>query len=37
MKLINAAGIKAITKSVEKTVKKNAPQILAGLGIAFGL
>ena len=37
MKLINAAGIKAITKTVEETVKKNAPQILAGLGIAFGL
>ena len=37
MKLINGASIKAITKTVESAVKKNAPQILAGLGIAFGL
>ena len=37
MKLINGASIKAVTKGVEKFVKKNAPQILAGLGIACGL
>ena len=37
MKLINGASIKAITKGVEKFVKTNAPQILAGLGIACGL
>ena len=37
MKLINGASIKAVTKTVEKFVKTNAPQILAGLGIACGL
>lgn len=37
MKLINGASIKMVSKSVEKFVKTNAPQILAGLGIAFGL
>lgn len=37
MKLINGASIKAVTKGVEKFVKTNAPQILAGLGIACGL
>lgn len=37
MKLINGTAIKAATKSIEKAVKKNAPQILAGLGIALGL
>ena len=37
MKLVNASMIKAATKSVEKFVKTNAPQILAGLGIACGL
>lgn len=37
MKLINGTSIKAVTKGVEKFVKTNAPQILAGLGIACGL
>lgn len=37
MKLINGASIKAVTKGVEKFVRTNAPQILAGLGIACGL
>lgn len=34
---MKAMGIKAISKSITKFVNKNAPQILAGLGIALGL
>lgn len=37
MKLINGAMIKNATKAIEGAIKKNAPQILAGVGIAFGL
>lgn len=37
MKLISTSTIKTATKTIEKALKKNAPQILAGLGIACGL
>ena len=37
MKLISTSAIKTATKTIEKALKKNAPQILAGLGIACGL
>lgn len=37
MKVISANGIKVFGKSVKKFVSKNAPQILAGIGLACGL
>ena len=37
MKVINTNGIKVFGKSVKKFVQKNAPQILAGIGLACGL
>lgn len=37
MRLFNTTAIKAVGKSITNTVKKNAPQILAGVGIALGV
>lgn len=37
MKLISTSAIKTATKTIERALRKNAPQILAGLGIACGL
>ena len=34
---VSAQSIKALVKPVTAVVKKNAPQILSGLGIAFGI
>jgi len=34
---VSAQSIKALVKPISIVVKKNAPQILSGLGIAFGI
>lgn len=37
MKALSVNSIKSIIKPIEKSIQKNAPQILSGLGIAFGV
>lgn len=37
MKAISANSVKALVKPLGTIIKKNAPQILSGLGIAFGI
>ena len=37
MKALSVNAVKSIIKPIEKSIQKNAPQILSGLGIAFGV